>query len=142
MYVKTIRSRKYGYTKELAIGIKLNPRGNPKTGASIFTQRVTAMDELTRFLVQVLIAMVCAFIANILIPRAVPGKLVGLILIGFAGVFIGEWISTYLLAQYSLDVPALQWEFKDVPILPSIIGSMIVLYVITAFLSWGRYGNR
>jgi uncharacterized membrane protein YeaQ/YmgE (transglycosylase-associated protein family) len=57
-------------------------------------------------------------------------------------VFIGEWISTYLLAQYSLDVPALQWEFKDVPILPSIIGSMIVLYVITAFLSWGRYGNR
>jgi uncharacterized membrane protein YeaQ/YmgE (transglycosylase-associated protein family) len=100
------------------------------------------MEELTRLLVQVLIAMVCAAIANILIPREVPGKLVGLILIGLAGVFIGEWCSNYLLAQYNLDSPALQWEFKDVPILPSIIGSMIVLYVITAFLSWGRYGNR
>ncbi len=100
------------------------------------------MDEITRLLVQILIAIVCASIANVLIPRTVPGKLLGLILIGFAGVFLGEWISNYILAQYNIDVPALQWKFKEVPILPSIIGSMIVLYVITTFLSWGRYGNR
>jgi uncharacterized membrane protein YeaQ/YmgE (transglycosylase-associated protein family) len=100
------------------------------------------MDEITRLLVQILIALVCAFIANILIPRAVPGKLGGLVLVGFAGVFLGEWISNYILAQYNIDIPALQWEFQDVPILPSIIGSMIVLYVMTAFLRWARYGNR
>jgi uncharacterized membrane protein YeaQ/YmgE (transglycosylase-associated protein family) len=100
------------------------------------------MDEMTRLLVQILIAIVCAGAANILIPREVPGKLLGLILIGFAGVFVGEWISNYILTEYSINVPVLQWEFKEVPILPSIVGSMIVLYVITAFLSWGRYGNR
>lgn len=104
--------------------------------------QVHVMDEITRLLVQILIALVCASVANILIPRTVPGKLLGLILIGLAGVFVGEWISNYILAAYSLDIPALQWKFKDVPILPSIVGSMIVLYVITAFMSWGRYGNR
>jgi uncharacterized membrane protein YeaQ/YmgE (transglycosylase-associated protein family) len=100
------------------------------------------MDEITRFLVQVLIAIVCASIANVLVPRAIPGKFLGLILVGFAGVFLGEWISNYILAQYDVSIPALQWEFKDVPVLPSIIGSMIVLYVLSAFLSWGKYGNR
>jgi uncharacterized membrane protein YeaQ/YmgE (transglycosylase-associated protein family) len=100
------------------------------------------MDEITRLLVQILIAIACAAIANVLVPRAVPGKLLGLILIGFAGVFLGEWVSSYILAQYDISIPALQWEFKDVPILPSIIGSMIVLYVLTAFLSWGKFGNR
>ena len=100
------------------------------------------MDDLTRLLVQILIAVICAFVANILIPRTVPGKLLGLVLIGFAGVFLGEWISNYILAEYSINVPALQWEFKEVPILPSIVGSMIVLYVITAVMSWARYGNR
>ncbi len=100
------------------------------------------MDDITRLLVQILIAIVCALIANVLIPRTVPGKLLGLVLIGFAGVFIGEWISNYILAEYSIEIPALQWEFKDVPILPSIVGSMIVLYVITAVMSWARYGNR
>jgi uncharacterized membrane protein YeaQ/YmgE (transglycosylase-associated protein family) len=100
------------------------------------------MDEITRLLVQILIAIVCAAIANVLVPRAVPGKLLGLILIGFAGVFLGEWASNYILEQYGFTLPALQWKFGDVPILPSIIGSMIVLYVLTAFLSWGRFGNR
>lgn len=104
--------------------------------------RYFVMDEITRLLVQILIAIACAAIANVLVPRAVPGKLLGLILIGFAGVFLGEWVSNYILAQYDISLPALQWEFKDVPILPSIIGSMIVLYVLTAFLSWGKFGNR
>ena len=101
--------------------------------------RYFVMDEITRLLVQILIAIACAAIANVLVPRAVPGKLLGLILIGFAGVFLGEWVSNYILAQYDISLPALQWEFKDVPILPSIIGSMIVLYVLTAFLSWGKF---
>lgn len=100
------------------------------------------MDDLISLLVQVLIAMVCAFAANVLVPRQVPGKLVGLILIGLVGVFLGQWVADYLLQQYSFTPPWLTWSFQDVPVVPSIIGSTIVLYVVTAFLSWGRYGNR
>ncbi len=100
------------------------------------------MDTLTRLLVQVLIAIVCATLANLLVPRRVPGKAVGLVIIGLAGVFLGEWVLNNILRQYNLAFPWLTWSFMDVPILPSVVGSMIVLYVVSAFLSWGRYGNR
>jgi uncharacterized membrane protein YeaQ/YmgE (transglycosylase-associated protein family) len=51
-------------------------------------------------------------------------------------------VASYLLQQYSFTLPWLTWSFQGVPVVPSIIGSTIVLYVVTAFLSWGRYGNR
>jgi len=100
------------------------------------------MDELISLLVQVLIALACAFAASILIPRQVPGQLVGLVLIGLVGVIVGQWVANYLLQQYSFSLPWLTWSFQGVPVVPSVIGSAIVLYVVTAFLSWGRYGNR
>ncbi|MBD2105954.1 hypothetical protein [Nodosilinea sp. FACHB-13] len=100
------------------------------------------MDDLISLLVQVLIAMACAFAANILVPRQVPGKLLGLVLIGLIGVFVGQWVADYLLQRYSFSLPWLTWNFQGVPLVPSIIGSTIVLYIVTAFLSWGRYGNR
>lgn len=100
------------------------------------------MDMLTRLLVQVLIAIACATLANFLVPRRVPGKAVGLVLIGLAGVFLGEWVLNNILRQYDLTFTWLTWSFMGVPIVPSVVGSMIVLYVVSAFLSWGRYGNR
>jgi uncharacterized membrane protein YeaQ/YmgE (transglycosylase-associated protein family) len=106
-----------------------------------FSQK-TPMDELIRLLIQVLIAVGCATAATILIPRQVPGKALGLALIGLIGVFVGQWIAEQLLSQYNLATPWLEWDFQGVAIVPSIIGSMIVLYLVTAFLSWGRYGNR
>lgn len=99
-------------------------------------------EALTALLVQLLIAIACAGLGNLLIPRHIPGKALGLLIIGLAGVFIGQWVSNYLLQQYNLDIPALQWSLQGVPILPSVIGSAIVLYLVSAFLSWGRYGNR
>lgn len=98
--------------------------------------------DLKYLLIQVVIAIVCAGVAGILIPRQVPGKGVGLVIIGLAGVFIGEWVANYLRREYGLNWPFLRWEVENVPIIPSIIGSTIVLYLVTAFLSWGRYGNR
>lgn len=98
--------------------------------------------DLTYLLIQLLIAIVCAVVAGILIPRQVPGKSVGLVVIGLVGVFIGQWASRYLRQEYGLTSPILQWSIEGVPIVPSIIGSAIVLYLVTAFLSWGRYGNR
>ena len=100
------------------------------------------MDDVISILVQVLIALACAFTANLLVPRQVPGKLFGLVLIGLIGVFVGQWVAAYLLQQYSFSLPWLTWSFQGVPLVPSIIGSTIVLYIVTAFLSWGRYGNR
>lgn len=100
------------------------------------------MDTLIRLLVQVLIAVVCATVANLLVPRQVPGKGVGLVIIGLAGVFLGEWTVDHILRQYNLAFPWLTWAFMEVPIVPSVIGSMIILYLVSAFLSWGRYGNR
>jgi uncharacterized membrane protein YeaQ/YmgE (transglycosylase-associated protein family) len=100
------------------------------------------MDQLTRLLVQLLIAIVCAGLATVLLPRKVPGKAVGLVIIGLAGVFLGEWISNYLLQQYPLPFDWIRWEFQGVPIIPSVIGAMIVLYLLTAFLRWGRYGGN
>ncbi|HEY9737418.1 MAG TPA: hypothetical protein V6D06_14090 [Trichocoleus sp.] len=98
--------------------------------------------DLKYLLIQVLIALVCAAIAGILIPRQIPGRAVGLVVIGLAGVFIGQWMANYLRQEYGLTAPFLQWSIEDVAIVPSIIGSAIVLYLVTAFLSWGRYGNR
>jgi uncharacterized membrane protein YeaQ/YmgE (transglycosylase-associated protein family) len=100
------------------------------------------MDNLLNLLVQLLIALTCAFIANILVPRQVPGKLFGLVLIGLIGVLLGQWVVNSLLQQYTLTLPWLTWGIQGVPVVPSVIGSAIVLYVVTAFLSWGRYGNR
>ncbi|MGF1566759.1 MAG: hypothetical protein ACFCVD_01560 [Nodosilinea sp.] len=100
------------------------------------------MDDLVRLLVQVLLAIACAVVASILVPRQIPGKAVGLVIIGLLGVFLGEWMVNFLQQQYDLTLPWLTWTFRGVPVLASVVGSMIVLYVVTAFLSWGRYGNR
>ena len=96
--------------------------------------------DLTRLLVQILIAIVCGSIAALLLPRPIPGKLFGLALIGFAGVWLGEWVVEFLQSTYNLSIPDfVTWDFQGVLVLPAILGSAIILYVVTTFLSWGRY---
>lgn len=97
--------------------------------------------DLTTLLLQLVIAIVCAGIANILIPRQIPGKGVGLVLIGLTGVFIGQWFANYLRQQYGISLAIFEFKLQGVPIVPSIIGSVIVLYVVTAVIAWG-YSNR
>lgn len=128
-----------GYIK----GINLLPQPQLPVGLGQGTYRKgQKMDDLLNLLVQLLIALTCAFIANILVPRQVPGKLFGLVLIGLIGVLLGQWVMNSLLQQYKLTLPWLTWGIQGVPVVPAVIGSAIVLYVVTAFLSWGRYGNR
>lgn len=98
--------------------------------------------DITRLLIQVVLAIICAGIANILVPREIPGKAVGLVVIGLAGVWFGDWAAHLVKRQYGISSPILDWSLQGVPILPAIIGSAIILYVVTAFLSWGRYGGR
>lgn len=96
--------------------------------------------DLTRLLVQILIALGCGALATLVLPRQIPGKLFGLAVIGFAGVWLGEWVVNYLETTYEFPIPDfVTWDFQGVPILPAVLGSAVILFVVTSFLSWGRY---
>jgi uncharacterized membrane protein YeaQ/YmgE (transglycosylase-associated protein family) len=95
--------------------------------------------NISRFVVQLVVAIVCAGIGNILIPRQIPGKVLGLIIIGLLGVWLGEWGFGWLNRQYGLDHAILRWQIQGVSIVPSVIGSAIVIYVVTTLLRWGKY---
>ncbi|MDX2216181.1 MAG: hypothetical protein SFY66_23145 [Oculatellaceae cyanobacterium bins.114] len=97
--------------------------------------------DVPQLLVQVVIAIICAGIANVLIPRRVPGGLTGLIVIGLAGVWFGQWSYWLVRNQYKLDHAVLHWNVEGVLIVPAIVGSVIILYLVTWFLSWGKYGE-
>ncbi|MGD1905008.1 MAG: hypothetical protein ACFB0C_03340 [Leptolyngbyaceae cyanobacterium] len=97
--------------------------------------------DITRLLVQLAIAFVCAGLATLLLPRKIPGKVFGLLVIGLAGVWLGEWVLKYAKTTYGLSIDVLEWSVQGVPILPAVIGSAIILYLVTAFLSWGKYGS-
>lgn len=97
--------------------------------------------DISTLLVQLMIALVCAGLATVLIPRRIPGKLFGLVLIGLGGVWLGEWAFELFRERFRLDLDVLQWGVQGVPIIPSVIGSAIILYVVTTLLKWGRYNN-
>jgi uncharacterized membrane protein YeaQ/YmgE (transglycosylase-associated protein family) len=95
--------------------------------------------DIPHLIVQIVIALLCAGIATILIPRRIPGKLIGMIAIGLAGVWLGEWGARLLRQRYGISYSFLDWNIEGVPIVPAIIGSAIILYLVTSFLKWGRY---
>jgi uncharacterized membrane protein YeaQ/YmgE (transglycosylase-associated protein family) len=95
--------------------------------------------DIPRLVVQIVIAILCAGIATVLIPRRIPGKLVGMILIGLTGVWLGEWGARLLRRRYGINYSLFNWQVEGVSIVPAIIGSAIILYLITSFLKWGRY---
>jgi uncharacterized membrane protein YeaQ/YmgE (transglycosylase-associated protein family) len=95
--------------------------------------------DIPHLIVQIVIALLCAGIATILIPRRIPGKLIGMIAIGLAGVWLGEWGARLLRQRYGIRYSFLDWNIEGVPIVPAIIGSAIILYLVTSFLKWGRY---
>lgn len=96
---------------------------------------------VSHMLVQLLSAIVCAGIANMLLPRQIPGKFVGFVLTGLVGVWLGEAVFKLLKAQHELNYPFLSWGIGGVAVVPSIIGCTIIIYVVTTFLQWGHY-NR
>ncbi|MGK7888022.1 MAG: GlsB/YeaQ/YmgE family stress response membrane protein [Leptolyngbyaceae cyanobacterium] len=95
---------------------------------------------ITRLGVQLVVATVCAGIAYTLIPRRIPGHIVGLMLLGLFGVWVGEWLLDYLGQMYNLRQFAfLYWDVQQVRILPAIVGCTLVMYLLKLFLQWGRY---
>lgn len=94
--------------------------------------------DLSHLAVQLILAIVCAGIANILIPRRIPGKFLGLILTGLIGVWVGEVGFQYLRTEFKINYGFLHWNIQGVPMIPAIVGSAIVIYIVTTFLKWGR----
>lgn len=98
-----------------------------------------ATDDLIQLFVRLALAIVCAGIATILVPRRIPGKVFGLVVLGIAGVFFGEWGFHLLRQRFGLDHAVLNWQLQGVPILPAVIGSAVLLYVVTMVMRWAKY---
>jgi uncharacterized membrane protein YeaQ/YmgE (transglycosylase-associated protein family) len=94
--------------------------------------------DLSRLAVQLILAIVCAGVANMLLPRQIPGKFLGLIATGLVGVWVGEFGAALLKSQGGMDFAILHWGIQGVPILSSVIGSAIVIFLTTTFLKSGR----
>jgi uncharacterized membrane protein YeaQ/YmgE (transglycosylase-associated protein family) len=97
--------------------------------------------NLSHFTIQLLIAIVCGLLGNVLIPRQIPGKTLGLILVGFVGVWVGELSYQLMRNQFGFSHEILRWNIQGVQLIPSIVGSAIVIYLVTTFLRWGRYSR-
>lgn len=95
---------------------------------------------ITRLGVQLVIAILCAGVAKALVPRRTPGHILGLVLIGLFGVWVGEWLIGYLGQIYDLrPFSFLYWDIQRVKIIPAIVGSTLVMYLLKLVLQWGRY---
>lgn len=95
--------------------------------------------NIPHILIKLLIAVVCAGLADVLVPRRIPGGLAGLILLGLAGIWFGEWAFALLRSQFGINFAFLYWQIQGVLILPAVIGCAILLYIVTTFISWARY---
>jgi uncharacterized membrane protein YeaQ/YmgE (transglycosylase-associated protein family) len=89
--------------------------------------------------VQFVVATLCGYFASILIPRQIPGRFLGLVIVGLAGVWLGEGLFKLLKNQYGLNPVFLQWALWGVPIIPSVLGSVTILYLLTIVFRGGRY---
>lgn len=97
--------------------------------------------DILHLLIKLVIAIGCAVVADMLIPRRIPGGLAGLILIGLTGVWVGEQGFALLRRQFGINFNFLYWQIEGVLIIPAIVGSAIVLYLVTAFIRWARYSS-
>lgn len=95
--------------------------------------------DLSHIAVQLIAAIVCGWIANMLIPGRIPGKFLGFVLTGLVGVWLGETVFKLLKAQHGLNYPFLYWSVGGIAVVPSIIGCAIIVYVVTTFVRWGPY---
>ncbi|UBF27882.1 hypothetical protein K9N68_08280 [Kovacikia minuta CCNUW1] len=88
--------------------------------------------------IHLVVAVIAASIANILIPRRIPGRFLGLILTGLVGVWAGE-IVFKVLKGYGVNNAVFHWGILGIPLIPSIVGSVIVLFVVTTLFHPRRY---
>jgi uncharacterized membrane protein YeaQ/YmgE (transglycosylase-associated protein family) len=88
---------------------------------------------LLMFIMFLLIASACAWIAAALVPGTIPGGFLASVIVGV----LGAWIGTALMGHVGPDL-------AGVPLLPAIIGSglLIFLFSLIAGRVWTRRGAR
>lgn len=82
------------------------------------------------FLLFLIVAAVCAWIAEAVVPGRVPGGFLASAIVGI----IGAWIGSALFGHFGPDV-------AGVPVLPAIVGSAILVFAL-ALLSNVFVRNR
>lgn len=91
------------------------------------------------FFVQLLVALVCAAIANMLLPRQIPGKSLGYLVTGLVGVWLGGFLLKLVAGTFRVVPPVLGWNFYGVPLIPSVIGAFVVIWLTTEVWERRRY---
>ncbi|MEU5832812.1 GlsB/YeaQ/YmgE family stress response membrane protein [Streptomyces diacarni] len=76
----------------------------------------------------IILGLLAGAIAKVLLPGRDPGGLIGTVLIGVAGAFVGGWLSSTFL-----DRPIRQ-EFFDLPTWGAAIGGSLVLLILYRLL--------
>ena len=82
------------------------------------------------FILFLIVASVCAFIAERLVPNTIPGGFITSAIIGI----IGAWIGSNLIGHFGPDL-------AGVALLPCILGSALLVFVLSLF-SWGFRQRR
>ncbi|MEM9903854.1 MAG: hypothetical protein AAF921_02375 [Cyanobacteria bacterium P01_D01_bin.44] len=95
--------------------------------------------SLSKIFIQLMIALVCAGAANIIIPKRIPGKSVGPLIVGFGGVLLGEWTVDFLEQIFNFSPAFLHWSIYDVPIIPALTGAVLVLYGLTLLVGMSQH---
>lgn len=85
----------------------------------------------------VLLGLVAGTIAKVLLPGRDPGGLLGTILIGIAGAFIGGWLSSTFLDS------SVERDFVDPKMwISAIAGSLVLLIAYRIFFGHSREKRR
>lgn len=87
--------------------------------------------EILAFILYMIVAAICAIIAEYIVPGVIPG---GFLVAAVVGV-IGAWLGTSLMGGLG---PSL----AGVPLLPAILGSGLLIFLMALITSRGRLLRR
>jgi uncharacterized membrane protein YeaQ/YmgE (transglycosylase-associated protein family) len=74
------------------------------------------------FIFFIIVASICAWIAEAIVPGRVPGGFLASAIVGI----IGAWIGTSLMGHWGPDL-------AGVPLVPAIVGSGILVFLLALF---------
>lgn len=86
--------------------------------------------SILTFILFIVVAAVCAWIADFFVPGTIPGGFLAAAIVGV----IGAWMGSNLFGSFGPDL-------AGVPLLPTILGSALLI-VVMALIGRGLAGRR